>query len=896
MLEHIMAATRPLVLLTGAAGTGKTTLLAQLSDRLLRQGSLVSATRCTARGDLVPIRFTDGEDTPVRLPAPGSYSTPFSPVAGAADNPDLARRAATVIAGQLPRGREAVLIIDDAQWLDPDALAVVHALVHTLAGGNARLVCAIRTSLPHTTATRMTAVLRDLRAADLVDQVRLAPRSHRAVAREVTETLAATPEAALTRRVLQLSRGLPAAVRDSVDALRHNGSIQVVDRRAYLVRPHTPLVPAAHNQLVDAIRELGDDCWAAAKAVAVLAPLGTAVPTLLSEVLRVDERDTLELLRRLRAAGIVHRGHSGDSWRFVVPLVGAALFACLGPFERRQLSAAVVTAVWANNAVCDDQDYLTDRIADAAGLVDGDRALAELLRRASAVREDRAEAAMRWLTAATGLARDHHQRAMVLLMHTSTSFALGEYNQCLAGAQRLLDEYPDQLSPDATQELQAMATTALGSVGDHDALRELVTRERRWAGGLEQSIVTRALACGQLDRWQEASEVLRDNESLWRAGNPTSAMLGELTWTMAELWTGSSERFERSLAARSDWPLRDNRRHLLYQIESHVMALLVTGDPQRAEQLLDAEELAAEQLPLYYRSMIAAARGEAELAVDLARRSIVGAENRGHETRSAGMYASTVSVLVARGELGTAKQLLDAAKATPPTLAHLLGIAAAQLDRAFGDDEAAAGRLRRCAFRMGGPRIGADLLWSELVDLALARGDRAEAEEGLAELEKLNQTMRTSRTTLLTLLARATVDKNHEAAAECLTLARDRGQPLEQATVLERLVRHGQCEHSLLAEAYRLLGTLDAVLYRAWLRNLMREQGVPVPGRAETVAENERLLAMLAAGGLSNKQLAAALRTSDKSVEGRLSRLFTRTGYRSRIELSTAMLNGEYQS
>jgi DNA-binding NarL/FixJ family response regulator len=154
--------------------------------------------------------------------------------------------------------------------------------------------------------------------------------------------------------------------------------------------------------------------------------------------------------------------------------------------------------------------------------------------------------------------------------------------------------------------------------------------------------------------------------------------------------------------------------------------------------------------------------------------------------------------------------------------------------------------------------------------------------------------MPTSRTTLLTLLARATVEKDDEAASACLRLARDRAQPLEQATVLERLVRHGQCEPRLLGEAYGLLGKLDALLYRAWLRNLMREHVVPVPGRGETVAENERLLAMLAAGGLSNKQLAAALRTSDKSVEGRLSRLFSRTGYRSRIELSTAMLNGEY--
>lgn len=897
MLDNIVADTRPLVLLTGAAGTGKTTLLAQLSDRLLCTESRVTATRCTARGDLLPIRFTRGDDTEplVRLSASDQSGPPIGPVPGAGDNPDLARRAASVIASQLPRDK-TVLLIDDAQWLDPDSLAVLHALVHTLAGGNARIVCAVRTALPAATANRMAAVLRDLRAADLVTQVRLAPGDHRAVAREVTDMLGATPEAALTTRVRELSRGLPAAVRDSVEALRRNGSIQVMDRRAYLVRPHTPLVPPAHNQLVEAIRELGDDCWAAAKAVAVLAPLGRAVPTLLSETLRVDEHDTLELLRRLRAAGIVHRGHSGDSWRFVVPLVGAALLACLGPFERRQLSAAVVTAVWTRNVTCVDQDYLTDRIADAGRLVDTDRALGELLRRASVVREDRAEAALRWLETATGLASDHRQRAEVLLTHTTTCFRLGDYGQCLAGAQRLLGDYADELSLDTAQEVAAMAIAALGSVGDHDALRELVSGQRRWAIGDEQSIVAQALACAQLDRWHEASELLRAEEPAWRRGNPTSAMAGELTWTMAELWTGSSDRFEASLAARHDWPLRSTRRHLLDQIESHAAALLVIGDPHRAEDLLDEEGLVTEALPLYYRSMIAAARGEAELAVDLARRSIVGAENRGYETRSAGMYASTVSMLVARGELGTARQLLDAAQATPPTLAHLLDIAGAQLDRSFGDDEGAERRLRDCAATMAarGLRVGGDLLWSELVDLALERGDRAEAEEGLAELERLNEAMPTGRTTMLTLLGRATVEKNHEAAAECLRLAEDRGQPLEQATVLERLVKHGQCEPRLLGEAYGLLGTLDAVLYRAWLRNLMRDHGVPIPGRAETVAENERLLAMLAAGGLSNKQLAAALRTSEKSVEGRLSRLFTRTGYRSRIELSTAMLGGEY--
>jgi DNA-binding NarL/FixJ family response regulator len=74
----------------------------------------------------------------------------------------------------------------------------------------------------------------------------------------------------------------------------------------------------------------------------------------------------------------------------------------------------------------------------------------------------------------------------------------------------------------------------------------------------------------------------------------------------------------------------------------------------------------------------------------------------------------------------------------------------------------------------------------------------------------------------------------------------------------------------------------------------MRHYGVQVPGRQTTLAENERLLAVLVAEGLGNKQIATLLQTGEKSVEGRLSRLFQRTGYRSRVELATAILNGQY--
>jgi len=74
----------------------------------------------------------------------------------------------------------------------------------------------------------------------------------------------------------------------------------------------------------------------------------------------------------------------------------------------------------------------------------------------------------------------------------------------------------------------------------------------------------------------------------------------------------------------------------------------------------------------------------------------------------------------------------------------------------------------------------------------------------------------------------------------------------------------------------------------------MRHHNVPIPNRAATTSENERLLAVLVTEGLTNRQLAAVFGTTEKSVEGRMTRMFARIGYRSRVELAAAMVTGEY--
>ncbi|WP_158104059.1 AAA family ATPase [Amycolatopsis pretoriensis] len=916
MLEAIGAATTPLVLVTGFAGTGRTALLTDLADIFARRGATVWGMRFTTGGEPVPAQFgtatypgdTAGSGTtdqvvpagrPQVLALPGSDGspwpwTPIRPVDGAGHDPHVARRAAAAVAAPLLRsGGETVLLVDDVQWIDLDSLAVLAALVRRLAGTRTRCVCTARIPT-RTAAAEFPATLRALRAEGLAQTFRLSPWPRQKVAREVAAVLRASPESALIEQVFSVSRGVPAAVRDTIGMLRREGRAQVVDRRAYLTLGGHPTEGPEAGRLVLRIRELGPTTYSVAKAVAVFAPLGSAVPWLVEKALDLPPRDVLEALDSLSASGVLHRGRRGASWRFSIPLVAAALEASLGPLERRSLAAAAVSAVWSGAARCADDDHLANQIANAGALVDRERALGELLTRAAAARPERLGLVLRWLAAASELSTDRSRRAMVLLLHTASCHQYGDHESSLRGARALLDEYADHLGPDAAQEVQLIATQAMFCLGDVAALHALAGAQQSWAGRSEDHVVARAAAAALLDQWATARDLLAAGSGQWRSGNPTSAMHGELLAALADLWGGRLDRFEASLASRALWLLRGTSRHRLDQVRSHVTALLVIGDPDRAEELLSAEHLTTDDLPLHAQSALAALRGRPGQAVDLTRRSLAVEQHR-HDPGHAGMVHATITLLVLQGRLASARELLRLARARPCVFTQLVDIAETRLDRALGDNGRAVARLTGTvqAIVERGLVAGAELCWAELADLALERGDYTAAWSARDALTELAATMPTARVVLHASLVRATVDRDQDAALECLELARRRAQPLELAVVLERLVRHGAAEPESLTEAYELLGGLDALLARAWLRNLMREHSVAVRGRTNTVIENERLLALLAADGLTNKQLATALRVSEKSIEGRLSRLFTRSGHRSRIELATAVLNGE---
>jgi DNA-binding NarL/FixJ family response regulator len=82
---------------------------------------------------------------------------------------------------------------------------------------------------------------------------------------------------------------------------------------------------------------------------------------------------------------------------------------------------------------------------------------------------------------------------------------------------------------------------------------------------------------------------------------------------------------------------------------------------------------------------------------------------------------------------------------------------------------------------------------------------------------------------------------------------------------------------------------------REHVRGLIRDQGLPAPrprGQRDPLSDNEQRIIELIREGYTNRQIAVDLTVSEKTVENRLTRLFVRTGCRSRVELAAASIDG----
>lgn len=918
-----------LVLVHGERGAGRSAFAHAAAERLAARDHVVLPLVCV-RGDqdrplLLALRVVTAvrEHRPVteRQPAAGraDLGAELLPATERGDRAALADALLSALTHTAP----VAVVVDDAQYADaasldvlgvvaarrpPEVRLVITSVRHSGGPGDAasgrRQDQAV--GLPVEAGTARTITLPRLTRPQLADMM--------------ARRLQAVPDPALVERVLGLTRGIPAAADALLTEWSRRDAVRIADGHAFLAASAPVPVLPDEDRFMRALHELGEPCWTTAAALSILWPLGRTAATLVAGSTGLSDREVGDGLRRLIAAGLLDElpGEDGDDprgWAFRSPLMEHATRERLGPLERARMSAAAVEALWAARdgtgaataqqrpvALVDEADaetYLPDRLADAGVLIDRERGATELTAAAEALYPDPEDRGMlRWSRAALRLIEEPEARELALLRCVKAAWVVGNHPAAGRAAETILRDPSDVVTGPELQEIASVQVVAAAAGKDWPQLSRMGSAE--WWDRLplppEAAVPARALALCLTERWPEVLDLLSRTKTVWHT-DPHTRLMPELAHAVAHMVQGRTDVLARNLDAPPTPGLPVDAQYSI--VAGYALQLLGAADLCGAMALLKARAVPPEALPPGTRFLLLQLQGRWDEALALARSMVAKDQMFIAAPQHHLLAAGTAAILVARGKPAGAARLIagERGKRNGP-LEVFLDVADAAVLRTMGRPDAADRTLRRGlqAADARGYVYGTDELAAALATLGAERGRADAASTCLWRLDKLAGRTGSGRTRLLYLLASARVLGQGSGAAremlhEAVDLARSRGQPFETAVTLAAAAGDAG-PPELLHEAYELYGETGSLLRRFHTRAAMREAGVTVPGRRQATAENEQLLATLITEGLTNRQIATVLRLSEDAVANRLSRLFARTGLRSRTEVVSAMLTG----
>lgn len=896
------------LLLEGQAGIGKTTLWRWTLAAAKRRGVTVLSASPAAAETALSFAALDDLLEPVlgdvlpRLLAPRRSALEAALLLSNGEErpPELhAIAAALRDAIRLLGERGPVLVaVDDAPWMDrPSAAAIAYAvrrlgavpvgvLVARRQEGSAGVPFELDRAFEH--CERLAVAELSLGALHKVIALRLDLTLPRPLLRRISETAGGNPFLAL-----EIGRAL-----ERRGAVPNLGDTVPVPEELYgLVRERLSGLPSSARDLLAAVAAL------ATPTTSLLETATGAGPT---------------ALRTAIDAGVL--SFEGERLRFTHPLLRSAALALLLPAERRALHSRLSTIV-------PDPE---ERARQLALSVDGpDAAVAGSLDEAArlASRRGAAHAAAELCELALRLTPpaaldDTHDRRLRALWH---SWEAGHADRArVLGEEAVAAAPPGSRRARALSQLAALLTyqadvraanrlqrQALEEAGDEFEVRaaahaelamnlfllreSLPEAEEHARVGVElaerldspaqlvRCLTNQGMVWMGLGRPDAEKPVLRalaiektlpDPGRLLRGG-PRWDYASTLLWSdrLAEATAAFNDVLERADAAGDDGSIPYTLAHLAL---THCLAGDLGEAAARAAEGHDLSVhagLASEQAMLLgVQAFIAAHRGDAEACRVLASQAISVGERRslkiavitGHSAialleLSLGAYARV------EAELAELERELTAAGAgnpggmrfVPDYSEALIGLG--ELDKArsvIGGYEAHAVRLDRPSARASALRCRG------LIDAA--RGDADGALRTLADA--LQQ---------------------HDR----LVLPIDRARTLLAKGGLLRRAKQKRAARAALDEALAVFTTSGAKLFaEATQRELSRISGRAASPRRLTPSEHR--VAALVAEGHTNRQVAAALFVSERTVEGHLSRVYAKLGVRSRSQLARRLTTG----
>ena len=894
VLDEVRAGQPQVVLIEGPAGMGKTALV----DRFVQLEDDIRVLRASGEPweALVPYGVVDqltrgAGVTPARILAGRERALPV-------DEPIGVGGRLLDLLGQLDAKRPVVLVIDDAQWADLDSL---RALLFALRRLVADPVLALLTVRPE-------------------DVMRLPDGLRRLADGQTGRTLQLGALGASEVRALATSLGLRDFSDRTVQRLHAHTQGNPLYVRALLSevpadrwRHWQPVLPAPRafaSMVVRRLESCSPDARRLVEAASVLG--GNASLTTAAALARVDE--PLSALEEAAIVDLLQPREEPGAWNvaFPHPLVQAAVYSQLGPHRRARLHAD------AAGLVEDEGAALRHRVA-AAGTPDPQLATElEAFARRQANAGAWASAASA-LVAASRLSPHRGLRESRLLQAVDAMVGAGDLSQASAFAREIMG-FPAGAMRDAALGYLAVvrgrpseAESLLRSAWDGaDAVRE---------SGMAATIAQRLAlhAVGRL-HGAEVVEWARRAIELAAPGEPVraeaQAVLGlGLAWQgrLAEgLAVHEAALAEMETLAESALPPRIKMAHGWLRLADDDIVGAHTELMETAPAALGRGSIRIALWAYAWLAMTDYAIGRWDEAILDAERAVALLGESGHAWLRPLVRCAAAVVPAARGDWPSAEEHVRLGVAQSGDYELMIvgaALARAHLAAARGDHDGVLRALEplltiqpRDAIEEPGFWPWRDLYGDALVSAGLL--DEADAFlapfEALAELRgRRAEIARLARVRGHLESARGNAKEAEDAFHRGLELLGRLPLPFDRALIElgygQTLRRHGKrrlAAAQLQAAADRF-ATLEA---RPYLERCERELiacGL-APAERHTfdptrLTAQELAVSRLVADGLSNRQVAAELFISIKTVQFHLTHIYSKLGVSSRTELAARM-------
>jgi DNA-binding CsgD family transcriptional regulator len=932
LIEQFVAAVRePILAIAGDPGIGKSRLLDELRGAARARGYVVFEGRAAEfEGELPFGAFADalddwllGLDTTRRDVLAGGLAAELSGVfpafealaaegrPGSAHERYRTYRAVRHLLSALAADGPVLLTLDDVHWADPGSVELlVHLLAHPPRAG-------VLLALGFRPAQIAAPLLGALAAAVRQEQamrLEVAPLS-RAASRKL---LGAVPVRE-HERLYRESGGNPFFL------LQLARSIATADLR-----------PADVVRVPDGVRASLQSELAALSAPAQVWLQGAAVTgdpfeaTLAARAADLGDADALDLIDELVRSRLIHPAETPGEFTFRHPIVRATVYesssvgwrrlaharlavllaargataAARAPhLERSALVgdlAALVTLVAAGDAAAHRAPGLAARWYAAALRLLPDRPDAEERRIALMVAQATAHSDSGELAKSRDVLRsaleripsEHPGRLPIIASCASIEHLLGRHGDAQARLRRALRMTADRMSPGAVS-LQLELASGAGFVNRYDEMLDWASQAHEGAATLGARAMT-VVAAGQI-ALAGYFKGLPTDDALQRAAQGFDELDDDELATRLDLglWVGWTE----AVLEHHERAVMDCQRVLdVARATAQGATLLVTMTAQAWAQLrmgrlddadatltaaLDTGRLSPHlffSVAVGLSAVLATYRGDHGAAVRAGEECVRLARcaDAGLIPGMSGLYLATP--LIEMGDAERAREVILAMSRGKP-----------ELETSRSGYVAAFEILTRAEVALA--RLDAAAQWAQRAE-AIARSGRLGAETAIAR-----------RATATVALARGKAKRAAELALDAIEHATRAGAPVEsgRARILSgrALVQAGDRDGGVAAleQAAQELARIGANGYAQEAHKELRRLGRRTRrlGRATTglgaLSEREREIGELVSQGRTNRDIAATIHVSEKTVERHLSRIFSTVGVSTRTALAVLVAN-----